>query len=175
VERFLGVFLLAMVAVSILTVSVIARPHHRHHHHYIRHHARAAPVEVAPERPAFSFWFVGVSPDIVSTARSYLGAGAVFGRSTLWCATFVNHVLKKTGRAGTNSDAAFSFARWGHSTSTPQPGAIAVMGRRGGGHVGVVTGVDSAGNPIIISGNHNGRVREAVYPRQRIITYRIAQ
>jgi hypothetical protein len=45
------------------------------------------------------------------------------------------------------------------------------MGRRGGGHVGVVSGIDPNGNPIVISGNHNHTVAEAVYPRRRIITY----
>ena len=37
-------------------------------------------------------------------------------------------------------------------------------GRRGG-HVGVVSGIDASGNPIIISGNHGRRVAEAVYSR----------
>jgi hypothetical protein len=45
------------------------------------------------------------------------------------------------------------------------------MGRRGGGHVGVVSGVDANGNPIVISGNHNHTVAESVYPRGRIIAY----
>ena len=53
----------------------------------------------------------------------------------------------------------------------PQVGAIAVMGRRGGGHVGVVSGVDANGNPIIVSGNHNHTVAESVYPRSRISAY----
>jgi uncharacterized protein (TIGR02594 family) len=50
-------------------------------------------------------------------------------------------------------------------------GAIAVMSRRGGGHVGIVSGIDASGNPIIISGNHGHRVREAVYPRSRIYAF----
>jgi hypothetical protein len=43
-------------------------------------------------------------------------------------------------------------------------------GRRGG-HVGVVSGVTSNGDPIIISGNHNKRVGEATYPRARVIAF----
>ena len=50
-------------------------------------------------------------------------------------------------------------------------GAIAVMGRRGGGHVGVVSGVDPNGNPIVVSGNHNHTVAESVYPAGRISAY----
>ena len=45
------------------------------------------------------------------------------------------------------------------------------MSRRGGGHVGVVSGLDGNGNPIIISGNHGHRVAESVYPRGRIYAY----
>lgn len=40
-----------------------------------------------------------------------------------------------------------------------------------GGHVGVVSGIDKSGNPIIISGNHGHRVGEAAYPRGRVIAY----
>src|SRR4029079_14251939 len=53
----------------------------------------------------------------------------------------------------------------------PHVGAIAVMGRRGGGHVGVVSGVDPNGNPIVVSGNHNRTVAESVYPAGRISAY----
>lgn len=59
----------------------------------------------------------------------------------------------------------------GGRCSEPIIGAWAVMHRAGGGHVGHVTGVDDKGNPIIISGNHNHRVGEGVYPRCRIIAY----
>jgi hypothetical protein len=47
---------------------------------------------------------------------------------------------------------------------------VLTRGRRGG-HVGVVTGIDSHGNPIIISGNYGHRVGEATYPRARVIAY----
>ena len=53
----------------------------------------------------------------------------------------------------------------------PQVGAIAVMGRRGGGHVGIITGIDAPGNPIMISGNNGNRVREAPVSRGRIYAY----
>jgi hypothetical protein len=45
------------------------------------------------------------------------------------------------------------------------------MGRRGGGHVGVVSGIDASGNPILVSGNNGNRVREAAIPRSRIYAY----
>jgi uncharacterized protein (TIGR02594 family) len=84
----------------------------------------------------------------------------------------MNFVLKRSGYAGTNSGFARSFASYGRPVAGPQVGAIAVMTRgKRGGHVGVVSGVDGNGNPIIISGNHGGRVAEAVYPRGRIYAY----
>jgi uncharacterized protein (TIGR02594 family) len=119
----------------------------------------------ATERPLFGW------PALVQEARKYIGTNPT-DRKKLWCATFMNFILAKTGYAGTHSDAAKSFAYYGHRISEPKIGAIAVLSRgRAGGHVGVVSGVDAHGNPIIISGNHNQRVGEAIYPRSRVIAY----
>jgi uncharacterized protein (TIGR02594 family) len=79
-------------------------------------------------------------------------------------------VLKRTGHAG-GGNLARAYASYGSRVSGPQVGAIAVMRRGGGGHVGVVSGIDPNGNPIIVSGNHNRTVAEAVYPRSRITAY----
>ena len=110
------------------------------------------------------------SSNIVAEARHYLG-GNPTSRGSLWCARFMNMVLQHTGYRGTGSDMASSFARYGQRVSGPQVGAIAVMGRRGGGHVGIITGIDAAGNPIMISGNNGNRVREAPVSRGRIYAY----
>jgi uncharacterized protein (TIGR02594 family) len=110
------------------------------------------------------------SSDLIAEARRYLG-GNPTGRGSLWCARFMNMVLQHTGHRGTGSDMARSFASYGHHVSGPQVGAIAVMGRRGGGHVGIITGVDARGNPIMISGNNRNRVREAPVSRGRIYAY----
>ena len=110
------------------------------------------------------------SSHVVAEARRYIG-GNPTGRGRLWCARFMNMVLQHSGLHGTGSDMASSFAHYGQRVSGPQVGAIAVMGRRGGGHVGVVSGIDAAGNPIVVSGNHGHRVAESVYPRGRIYAY----
>jgi uncharacterized protein (TIGR02594 family) len=110
------------------------------------------------------------SSGLVTEARRYLG-GNPTSRRSLWCARFMNMVLEHTGHRGTGSDMASSFARYGQRISGPQIGAIAVMGRRGGGHVGIITGVDARGNPIMISGNNRNRVREAPVSRGRIYAY----
>jgi uncharacterized protein (TIGR02594 family) len=110
------------------------------------------------------------SSDLISEARRYLG-GNPTSRASLWCARFMNMVLERTGHHGTGSDMANSFASYGQRLSGPQVGAIAVMGRRGGGHVGIITGIDGRGNPIMISGNNGNRVREAPVSRGRIYAY----
>lgn len=125
----------------------------------------STPIAETPKRPMLGW------PALVSEARKYMGTNPT-ARSRLWCATFMNMVLAKVGYSGTNSDAAKSFAQYGRRISQPQVGAIAVLTRgRTGGHVGVVSGVDSQGNPIIISGNHGKRVGEAIYPSSRVIAY----
>jgi uncharacterized protein (TIGR02594 family) len=169
--------------------------HHARHHHY-RHHARSSRFErsaaqlrasgfadtrasydpnasnggVASNTMAASGGFGGGS-GLVSEARRYIG-GNPTGRGRLWCARFMNMVLEHTGHRGTGSDMASSFARYGTRISGPQVGAIAVMSRgRRGGHVGIITGIDAQGNPIMISGNNGNRVREAPVSRGRIYAY----
>ncbi|MGY3693218.1 uncharacterized protein (TIGR02594 family) [Bradyrhizobium sp. USDA 3240] len=164
--------------------------HFAHHHH--RHAARLSRAERHARMQAGGFGEANAavlpgaetasntdmnatggfgSSGIVDTARRYLGGGNPTGRSSLWCARFMNMVLQQTGHRGTGSDMASSFAKYGTRVSGPQVGAIAVMGRRGGGHVGIITGVDAKGNPIMISGNSSHRVRETPVSRGRIYAY----
>ena len=118
--------------------------------------------------PGMSF---GGGGGLVAEARRYLGTNPT-GRSSLWCGHFMNLVLERSGRQGSGSNTARSFASYGSRVSGPQVGAIAVMSRgKGGGHVGIVSGIDADGNPIIISGNHGGRVAESTYPRGRVYSY----
>src|SRR5258707_2409278 len=170
-----------------------ARAHHaghygrRHYAHHHRHMARASRRERGDaQMQAYGFADTNASlvpntggvtsagrfgsSNVVAEARRYLG-GNPTGRGSLWCARFMNLVLQHSGYNGTGSDMAASFAHYGQRVSGPQVGAIAVMGRRGGGHVGVVSGIDASGNPIVVSGNHGHRVAESVYPRGRIYAY----
>ncbi len=170
--------------------------HHASRHHHYRHHARSSRFERSAARlQASEFAGTQASYDpnansggmansgtatsgglsggssLVSEARRYLG-GNPTGRGSLWCARFMNMVLQHTGHQGTGSDMASSFARYGTRVSGPQVGAIAVMSRgRRGGHVGIITGVDAQGNPIMISGNNGNRVRETPVSRGRIYAY----
>jgi uncharacterized protein (TIGR02594 family) len=107
--------------------------------------------------------------DLIAEARKYLGRNPT-GWSSEWCGRFLDMVLKKTGRRG-GGNLARGYLKYGKRLLGPRIGAIAVFSRRGGGHVGIVTGVDSNGNPIVISGNHNDRVAIAAYPASRVLGY----
>jgi uncharacterized protein (TIGR02594 family) len=158
----------ALVGAAIIALSFSAaeaRPRHHHHHH---HHARVAKINVtAPqEHSFFGDLQSGISAGVgvVDRARQFVGetANQVGVRSTLWCSAF----LRKVTGAQDVDDRALSWEK--HQRIAPQVGAVVTMGRRGGGHVGVVSGFTAKGDPIVISGNHGGRVREAVYSRSRI-------
>lgn len=127
-----------------------------------RSRGRAARAE-APATGGF------VSNELVATARRYIGTNPT-NRRTLWCGAFMDKVLRDSGYKG-GGNLAMAYAKYGRRVSGPQVGAIAVLRRRGGGHVGVVSGVDPNGNPIVISGNHNRTTAESVYPRGRVVAY----
>jgi uncharacterized protein (TIGR02594 family) len=136
-----------------------------------RRHSRRSLADARAQAQSHSnSAFAGTtSNSLVSEARKYIGTNPT-GRGSLWCGAFMDLVLKRTGHSG-GGNLASAYARYGTRVSGPQVGAIAVMGRRGGGHVGVVSGVDPNGNPIIVSGNHNHTVAESVYPAGRISAY----
>jgi uncharacterized protein (TIGR02594 family) len=138
-----------------------------------RHHGRGRQLLAYARAQSHSnSAFGGFTNDaLVSEARKYIGTNPT-GRGSLWCGAFMDMVLKRTGHPG-GGNLAIGYEHYGTRVSGPQVGAIAVMGRRGGGHVGVVSGIDANGNPIIVSGNHNHTVAESVYPRGRIAAYRV--
>jgi len=132
---------------------------------------REASAASTPQPTRIRFPALFASSDIVTEARRWIGTNPT-DRDRLWCARFMNFVLERAGFNGTGSDAANSFASYGRRVHGPQVGAIAVMTRgKNGGHVGVVSGIDPSGNPIVISGNHGKKVGEGTYPRSRVYAY----
>ena len=182
-RKKLTTLLLCSIAFAALSGPAVARPAHKVRHHVAhRHHAvqvAAQPADAAQpttgeatqgtkrtRRAHTGDAFGGFTSDsLVSEARRYLGTNPT-GRGSQWCGAFMDLVLKKTGHAG-GGNLARGYARYGTRVSGPQVGAIAVMNH----HVGVVSGIDPNGNPIIVSGNHNRTVAESVYPRSRIAAY----
>jgi uncharacterized protein (TIGR02594 family) len=150
--------------------------HHARRHHVVRYRVGRNAAPVAANSYASMARHAGGMSDVggtgvVAEARRYIGTNPT-GRSSLWCATFMNMVLERSGHRSSGSNMARSFASYGTRVSRPQVGAIAVMSRgKRGGHVGVVSGIDAKGNVTVISGNHGRRVAESVYPRGRIFAY----
>jgi uncharacterized protein (TIGR02594 family) len=107
---------------------------------------------------------------LIVEARRHIGTNPT-SRARLWCARFMNYVLRRSGYRGTGSDMAMSFAHYGRRVSGPRVGAIAVLSRRGGGHVGIVTGVPGKGRIRLISGNDGRSVRERVRSTRSVIAY----
>ena len=142
--------------------AAVAPVRHGHFRGRRGEHARVA------EAPVSAFGSFSGSA-LVADARRYLGTNPT-NRRTLWCGAFMDKILRDTGHRG-GGNLATGYLHYGRRISGPRVGAIAVMYRRGGGHVGVVSGVDPNGNPIIVSGNHNNTVAESVYPRSRIAAY----
>jgi uncharacterized protein (TIGR02594 family) len=141
---------------------------------YARAHRGDGSTRLASGTTGGSF---GVSA-IVDEARRFVGSTArqLGLPSRLWCADFMNYALKRAGKSGTGSRMASSFSAYGKRISGPKVGAIAIMSRgRDGGHVGVVSGIDARGNPIVISGNHGRKVAESTYSRRRIYAYRMPE
>lgn len=105
---------------------------------------------------------------LVFRARSDIGKSSRdlgLNRNRLWCSEY----LRRLTGAHDVDDRAFSWKK--RPRTSPRIGVVAVLKRgKSGGHVGVVSGFEGK-NPKIISGNHNGVVGEAVYPRSRVIAW----
>lgn len=138
---------LAAIFLALLSSSASAK-----HHHVAR--------RVVPTSFGYS--------SLVERARSYIGTNPTGSRS-LWCGKFM--AIVAPGAAAKVRNPAWARAWASLPKTQAQIGAIAVMGRRGGGHVGIVSGFDRSGNPIIVSGNNRGAVREGAYPASRVIAY----
>ncbi len=87
-----------------------------------------------------------------------------------WCAAFVSYCLRKAGESaleGFNGIRALEYASYGTRVDRMVYGAIAVVQRSGGGHVGFVVGKEGD-NIIMLGGNQGNAVSEKVETRQLV-------
>lgn len=109
------------------------------------------------------------SIDLVSRARAFLGTNPT-GWAHVWCGRFMAMIAPSAAAKLRNPNWAKDWLALPHTSA--RVGAIAVLSRgRRGGHIGVVSGFDVRGNPVIVSGNHGHRVGEGIYPRSRILAF----
>lgn len=85
-----------------------------------------------------------------------------------WCAAFVNGILSQTGRQGTGSNAAASFAKYKSPTKTPKKGDIVVMR----GHVGFFQSFVGKGRVAVLGGNQSNRVKISAFSTRKVLSYR---
>jgi len=90
---------------------------------------------------------------------------------TPWCSEFVNGVMIEAGIKGTNSAAAKSWLEWGQPLESGRLGAITVLTRPGGNHVGFY--LDESENRVkLLGGNQNNQVGEGWYPWDSVMGFR---
>lgn len=142
----------------------------------------------APPAPAAN---LPGEPPWLSEARRYMGLKEIKGPrhnpkilamvkalggwftddETPWCGTFAAFCLQQTGHdVPKHWYRAKAYSSWGKA-SPPRVGAIAVFGRRGGGHVGFVVG-ESAKHYYIVGGNQGNMVSRAPIAKSRHIAFR---
>lgn len=98
--------------------------------------------------------------------------GGIKDDETPWCAAFVGGCLEAVGLRSSRFESAFSYLDWGVKLDTAELGAIAVLQRDGGGHVGFVVGRDLAGNIMLLGGNQGDEVNVRAFSTRRVVGYR---
>lgn len=91
---------------------------------------------------------------------------------TPWCSAFVNWCMEVCGLVGTNSAAARSWLGWGQGLTLPRRGAVTVLTRDKGGHVGLFV-AQTATHVRLLGGNQGNQVCVADYDKSRLLGYRV--
>ena len=90
-----------------------------------------------------------------------------------WCGSILAEWMLDCGiQPPANAFRAKAWATWGGALTVPVLGCVAVFGRVGGGHVGIVVGQDARGRPMILGGNQGDRVCIAPFDPTRLLAYR---
>lgn len=151
---------------------------------WLGHGEGAAPA--APATSAEPRWLTAARPLIgqreipgpqhnawIAKGWARLGAGWFNSDETPWCGYFVAHCIDAAGLpypTGGKFAQAKAWLDWGKSCQ-PVVGAVAVFGRTGGGHVGLVVG-ESATNLYILGGNQSNMVSITPIAKSRLLGFR---
>jgi len=90
-----------------------------------------------------------------------------------WCGSFIAMCMRISGIEPPKlAERALNWLSFGKSSDGPQIGAVAVKGRRGGGHVGIVISID--GDYLyLLGGNQGDEVNIRKYRTDAFIDFRI--
>lgn len=93
---------------------------------------------------------------------------------TPWCGVAVGAWMKQAGIARPKHwYRAKGWLEWGVDIGGPTYGCVAVFERAGGGHVGIVVGINKSGHLMVLGGNQGNRVSILPFDRSRAIGYRM--
>lgn len=98
--------------------------------------------------------------------------GGIKSERVPWCSAFVGACMEDVGIESTRFESAASWEKWGQPLTTPVYGCVVVFSRDGGGHVGFVSGVDDAGNLLVLGGNQGDAVSIAAFSPSRVRAFR---
>jgi uncharacterized protein (TIGR02594 family) len=98
--------------------------------------------------------------------------GGIKDDETPWCAAFVGAMLERSGVISARNEGARAYLTWGQRLAAPAVGAVAVLTRDGGGHVGFVVGKDLAGRILLLGGNQADAVNIKSFDPSRVAGYR---
>jgi uncharacterized protein (TIGR02594 family) len=133
-----------------------------------------------------------IQPKWYQVARKYLGVAEIVGPKhssviqkwltdlkawwkddeTPWCGVALAAWMQEAGLTYPKAYyRAKAWADWG-APCDPCFGAIAVYGRQGGGHVGIIVGINKAGNYMILGGNQSNKVSIVPISNSRLIAIR---
>ena len=106
---------------------------------------------------------------------SEIGQKWVTNDEVPWCAAYVNWIIKKIGKIGTNKLTSRSFLDYGTPTLTPEIGDIVVLGaidnEKEYGHVGFF--IKKTDNIVyILGGNQSDQVNITAFNIRRVLSYR---
>jgi uncharacterized protein (TIGR02594 family) len=92
---------------------------------------------------------------------------------TPWCGVAVAAWMQQ---AGLQYPPAYyrakAWADWGTRLLAPAVGCVVVFARQGGGHVGLVVGLDKTGRLMVLGGNQGNAVSIAPFTVDRVLAYR---
>lgn len=134
-----------------------------------------------------------IEPHWVREAREYIGKREVPGAPTApfiakwlqdlgawwrddetpWCGAAVAGWMKACGIEPAKAwYRAKAWLNWGHVLKEPAVGAVVVFERAGGGHVGLVVGIDETGRLLVLGGNQGNAVSIVPFDTGRVLGYR---
>lgn len=90
-----------------------------------------------------------------------------------WCGGALAYWMQGAGIAYPRAYyRARAWLDWGIHLTTAVPGCVAVFDRAGGGHVGIVVGINMLGQLLVLGGNQGDAVSIAPFLQSRVLGFR---